>query len=159
MGIATYLFHFYLQYICSCCFVQRIVYVLLCVLCMWYLFLCESTELPGIFGLKINLLLLLLLMFQSLKNVDGRSFTLTKCQSVHYFHTKIHIFTNSTVANTDNSQGCSFISHTLRGSPGGLWLGLNIFYSGRRYTEKERVQLKVRHYPLKRQPTHVSLIT
>ena len=29
-----------------------------------------------------------------------------------------------------------------------LVFGLNIFYSGRKYTEKDWVQLKMRHYPL-----------
>ena len=38
--------------------------------------------------------------------------------------------------------------HRLDRMIGDLWFGLNIFYSGIEYTEKDCVRHKVRHYPL-----------
>ena len=62
MGMATYLFYFYI-YIFAAVVLCSVLCMCMsyCVFCVCGVFLCESTELPGIFGLKINLLLLLLL--------------------------------------------------------------------------------------------------
>ena len=63
MGMATYLFNFYL-YICSVlCMCMSY-----CVFCVCGVFLCESTELHGIFGLKINLLFIIIINQECIEN-------------------------------------------------------------------------------------------
>ena len=57
----------------------------------------------------------------------------------HTWYVKLKFTSSST--GYELSLSARFINESLD-------IGLNIFYSGRKYTEKDWVRLKVRHYPL-----------